>query len=179
MPPSEDDRDLFRRMLGDVKRVRSDKVHHRRSEPAPSARFRRNDEAEVLSDSLNGAVDPAELETGEELNYRRPQVRPSDFRRLRRGQIRVAEEIDLHGLSAEQAREALAEFLTDALARGLRCVRVIHGKGLRSGPTGPVIKRRISRWLRRRDEVLAFCSARPVDGGTGAIYVLLRAGPRG
>lgn len=179
MPPSEDDRDLFRRMLGDVKRVRSDKVHHRRSEPEPSARFRRNDEAEVLSDSLNGAVDPAELETGEELNYRRPQVRQSDFRRLRRGQISVAEEIDLHGLSAEQAREALAEFLTDAVGRGLRCVRVIHGKGLRSGPNGPVIKRRISRWLRRRDEVLAFCSARPVDGGTGAIYVLLRPGPRG
>ncbi len=175
MHPPDDDRDLFRRMLGDVKRVHSDKVHHRRNEPEPAARFRRSDEAEVLSDSINGAIDPAELETGEELNYRRPHVRPADFRRLRRGQISVAEEIDLHGLSAEQAHIALAQFLTEAVSRGMRCVRVIHGKGLRSGPTGPVIKSRIGRWLRRRDEVLAFCSARPVDGGTGAIYVLLRA----
>lgn len=174
MPPPEDDRDLFRRMLGDIKRVHTDKVHHRRSEPEASARFRRDDEAQVMSDSLNGAVDPAELETGEELSYRRPQVRLTDFRRLRRGQISVAEEIDLHGLSAEQARRALAEFLTEAVTRGLRCVRVIHGKGLRSGPTGPVIKRRIGRWLSRREEVLAFCSARTVDGGTGAVYVLLR-----
>jgi DNA-nicking Smr family endonuclease len=177
MPPSDDDRDLFRRMLGDVKRVRTDKVHHRRSEPEPAARFRRNDEAEALSDSISGAIDPAELETGEELTYRRPQVRPADFRRLRRGQISIADEIDLHGLSAEQARQALAEFLVEAVSRGMGCVRVIHGKGLRSGPAGPVIKRRIGRWLRRRDEVLAFCSARPVDGGTGAIYVLLRAAP--
>jgi len=174
MPPPEDDRDLFRRVLGDIKRVQTDKVHHRRSEPEASARFRRDDEAQVLSDSLNGAIDPAELETGEELNYRRPEVRPSDFRRLRRGQISVADEIDLHGLSGDQARHALAEFLAETVSRGVRCVRVIHGKGLRSGPAGPVIKRRIGRWLSRRDEVLAFCSARPVDGGTGAVYVLLR-----
>lgn len=175
MQPPDDDRDLFRRTLGDVKRVRTDKVHHRRSQPEPSARFRRQDEAQVLADSVDGVVDPADLDTGEELNFRRPQVRPTDFRRLRRGQFSVAEEIDLHGLSADQARAALAEFLGDATARGMRCVRVIHGKGLRSGPTGPVIKRRIGRWLSRRDEVLAFCSARPVDGGTGALYVLLRA----
>ncbi len=176
MHPPDDDPDLFRRLHGDVKRVRSDKVHHHRNRPEPQARFRRDDDEQVLSESVSGQVDPAELETGEELTYKRPHVRPADFRKLRRGQFSIAEEIDLHGLSADEARAALGEFLTEAVARRLRCVRVIHGKGLRSGPTGPVIKRRIGRWLRRRDDVLAFCSARPVDGGTGAVYVLLGSG---
>ncbi|MGD8771899.1 MAG: Smr/MutS family protein [Gammaproteobacteria bacterium] len=173
MHPPDDDHDLFRRLFGDVKRLQSDKVHHAVKKPEASARFRRQDECAVLDDSINGSLDPAEMETGEELSFRRPQVRMADFRRLRRGQFSIADEIDLHGLSAEQARAALAEFLVEATARRLRCVRIIHGKGLRSGPSGPVIKRRIGRWLRRRNEVLAYCSARPVDGGTGAIYLLL------
>lgn len=176
MHPPDDDRELFRRMFGDVKRLRSDKTHHEPDRPEPRARFRRRDESEVLSDSLNGSLDPADMETGEELAFRRPQVRPADFRRLKRGQFSVAEEIDLHGLSADDARAALAVFLVGAVARDMRCVRVIHGKGKRSGPTGPVIKRRVGRWLRRRDDVLAYCSAKPVDGGTGAIYVLLKSG---
>jgi len=177
MHPPDDDHDLFRRLFGDVKRVRSDKIHHGSEKPEPTARFRRDDESRVLDESVNGTVDPAELETGEELSFRRPQVRVADFRRLRRGQFSVADEIDLHGLSAEQARQALTDFLAEAVLRRLRCVRIIHGKGLRSGPSGPVIKRRIGRWLKHRDEVLAYCTARPVDGGTGAIYLLLRSAP--
>ena len=177
MPPVDDDRDLFRRMFGDVKRVRSDKAEPVRPRPRPSARFRRLDETQVMEESLSGAMDPHELETGEELLFRRPHVRPGDLRRLRRGHIPVADEIDLHGLTADEAHSALAEFLIEAVAGRTRCVRVIHGKGLRSGPGGPVIKRRIGRWLRRRDEVLAFCSARSVDGGTGAVYVLLKTAP--
>ena len=177
MPPDDDDRDLFRRMFGDVKRVRSDKAEPVRPRPRPSARFRRLDEAQGMEESLSGAMDPHELETGEELLFRRPHVRPGDLRRLRRGHIPVADEIDLHGLTADEAHSALAEFLIGAVAGRTRCVRVIHGKGLRSGPGGPVIKRRIGRWLRRRDEVLAFCSARSVDGGTGAVYVLLKTAP--
>ncbi len=175
MPPSDDDRDLFRRIVGEVKRVRTDKVHPELNRPAAAARFRRLDEARVLEESVSGDLDPADMETGEELVYRKPHVRPGDLRRLRRGAYSVSEEIDLHGLNAEDARDALAEFLLESVERRHRCVRVIHGKGLRSGPGGPVIKRRIGRWLRRREEVLAFCSARPVDGGTGAVYVLLKA----
>jgi DNA-nicking Smr family endonuclease len=174
MPPSDHDRDLFRRMVGDVKRVRTDKVHPDSERPPPAARFRREDESRVLEESVAGELDPADMETGEELMYRRPHVRPGDLRRLRRGAYSVSEEIDLHGLSAEDARDALARFLLESVERRHRCVRVIHGKGLRSGPGGPVIKRRIGRWLKRRDEVLAYASARPVDGGTGAVYVLLR-----
>jgi DNA-nicking Smr family endonuclease len=176
MHPPDDDKNLFRRMFGDVKRLRHDKVQHTAEKPTPAARFQRLDESQVLHESINGALDPSELDTGDELSFRRPQVLMTDFRRLRRGQFSVADEIDLHGLSAEQAREALVDFLAEALSRRLRCVRVIHGKGLRSGPSGPVIKRRIGRWLQRRDEVLAYCSARPVDGGTGAIYLLLKPG---
>ena len=82
-------------------------------------------------------------------------------------------EIDLHGLGRHAAHEALREFLADAFARGQRCVRVIHGKGRGSGPRGPVLKHVVNHWLRRMDAVAAFASARPVDGGTGAVYVLL------
>ena len=95
------------------------------------------------------------------------------FRRLRRGQFAVAAEIDLHGLGRHAAHEALREFIAEAVERGQGCVRVIHGKGRGSGQRGPVLKHVVNHWLRRMDGVLAFASARPVDGGTGAAYVLL------
>ena len=171
---SEDDEDLFRRSIGDVRRLRSDKVVADTPRPPARARFRRRDEREVLEESLNGSTHPTDLETGDDLVYRHPRIAESAFRRLRRGQYAVQDEIDLHGLKADDARAALYEFLNEAAVRGLRCVRVVHGKGLRSGPRGPVIKRSIGRWLRRRSDVLAFCSTRPNDGGTGALYVLLQ-----
>jgi len=93
--------------------------------------------------------------------------------RLRRGEFAVGDEIDLHGLGADAARDALREFLAEALRRRLGCVRVIHGKGLRSGPGGPVLKHAVNVWLRKVDAVLAFTSAPRRDGGTGAVYVLL------
>ena len=97
MPPLEDeDSDLFRRSVGDIKRLRTDTAEHDLPRPAPAARFRRMDEAEVLRDSLEGNVDPSELETGDELCFRRPMIRPADFKRLRRGQFSVGSEIDLH-----------------------------------------------------------------------------------
>lgn len=170
---ADDDLDLFRQAMNDVRRLRHDRVEHALPRPPAEARFRRRDERAVLDESLNGDTHPTDLETGDDLVYRHPRLSQTHFRRLRRGQFAVQDEIDLHGLTAAQARAALAEFLNDAGVGGLRCVRVIHGKGLRSGPSGPVIKRRIGRWLRRRDDVLAFCSTRPADGGTGALYVLL------
>jgi DNA-nicking Smr family endonuclease len=97
------------------------------------------------------------------------------WRRLRRGAYRIGAELDLHGLNRERARLAVQEFLADCQERNLRCVRIIHGKGLGSPNTGPVIKSLLDSWLRRRRDVLAFCSARPQDGGTGAVYVLLRS----
>jgi DNA-nicking Smr family endonuclease len=95
------------------------------------------------------------------------------LRQLRRGVFRVESEIDLHGMTVAEAAARLNEFLRAARTREWRCVRVIHGKGLRSGNRGPVLKNTVNTLLRRTAAVLAFASARPADGGTGATLVLL------
>jgi DNA-nicking Smr family endonuclease len=172
MSPSDEDRELFRKAVGDTRPLRRREEPPARPEPQPRALFRRADEAAVLAESL--AANPeAASDTGEDLNFRRPSVSLPVFRKLKRGEISVRDELDLHGLTATEARAALYEFLADARALKVRCVRVIHGKGLRSGHQGPVLKRKLGRWLQLREDVLAYCSARPVDGGTGAVYVLL------
>jgi DNA-nicking Smr family endonuclease len=111
----------------------------------------------------------------ERLAFRRAGVRDGEMRRLRRATAAIEDEIDLHGLTQAHAYRLLCDFLEDSRARGLRRVRVIHGKGLRSGARGAVLKAAVDAWLRERSDVLAFSSARPVDGGGGALYVLLRA----
>jgi len=108
------------------------------------------------------------------LSFRRPGVREQTLRHLRRGRYPVEDELDLHGLSQAAARDYLADFLAASRNAGLRCVRVVHGKGYRSGARGPVLKIAVNTWLRRHPDVLAFTSARAIDGGTGAVYVLLR-----
>ena len=115
--------------------------------------------------------------TGEELVFAREGVQSGVLRKLRRGQYRVQAEIDLHGLTVPEAKEELRTFLAHALERHIRCVRVVHGKGLRSGHRGPVLKGAVSSVLRRVGPVLAYVSARQVDGGTGALYVLLATWP--
>jgi DNA-nicking Smr family endonuclease len=173
-PPPDDDVHAFRRAVADVRpltpRARATTPNAR---PRPRARFSRAEREEVLRESLVAPVDPAALQTGEHLAFRRPAVREEVLRKLKRGQFAVEAEIDLHGLGRHAAHEALREFLNDSVRRGLRCVRVIHGKGLRSGPGGPVLKHVVDHWLRKIENVIAFASARPVDGGTGAVYVLL------
>jgi len=79
-------------------------------------------------------------------------------------------------LTVEEARSALVEFLNRSARRGLRCLRIIHGKGLRSKNREPVLKPKLGAWLIHRDEVLAFCQARGADGGGGAVVVLLKGG---
>jgi DNA-nicking Smr family endonuclease len=120
----------------------------------------------VVEDDAPGAADP--------LSFRRPGVREQTLRQLRRGRYPVEDQLDLHGLSQAAARDQLAEFIAASRHAGLRCVRVVHGKGYRSGARGPVLKIAVNTWLRRHTDVLAFTSARVIDGGTGAVYVLLR-----
>jgi DNA-nicking Smr family endonuclease len=115
-----------------------------------------------------------EIENGSALSFRQPSVNLKTMRRLARGGNSVQDEIDLHGLTSAAAREVLKEFIEQSIFRGHTCVRIVHGKGLRSGQNGPVLKREVDRWLRRWEPVLAFVSARQVDGGTGAVYVLLK-----
>ncbi|MFI4891566.1 MAG: Smr/MutS family protein [Steroidobacterales bacterium] len=129
------------------------------------------DTAMPLINSDGGAtVGPEEV-----LSYRRPGVRDQVLRRLRRGLIPLEAEMDLHGLSQSVARQLTAQFIDSSRQAGLRCVRIIHGKGARSGTRGAVLKSALNEWLRRHPDVIAFASARPIDGGTGAAYVLLRA----
>jgi DNA-nicking Smr family endonuclease len=172
----DDDVALFREAVRDVKPLRTDReVARPRRRPA-RARFARMERFAVLEESLHGelAGDPL-VASGEELSFRRPGVAESVLRKLRRGEYRVSGELDLHGLTVAQAKGVLREFLADALARRAGCVRIIHGKGLRSGHRGPVLKSVVSAVLKRTAAVVAFVSARPVDGGTGAVYVLLAA----
>lgn len=170
---SEDDISAFRDAMNGVKPLKRRSTLPERPKPAPKARFSRQEHQEVLHESLHSPFDPADLETGEELVFLRPGIRADLLRRLRRGQFAVESEIDLHGLTRHSAHEALRQFIGESVARGLGCVRVIHGKGRGSGPRGPVLKHIVNRWLRRMDDVAAFATARPVDGGTGAVYVLL------
>lgn len=135
------------------------------------------DEIAVMQELLSGP-EPEELESGDTLVYRAAGVQDGVLRRLRRGHYRIEGELDLHGLNRNKAQLAVAQFLAHCRDRALRCVRIIHGKGLGSPNSGPVIKSLVSSWLRRRQEVLAFCSAKPADGGTGAVYVLLRSWSR-
>ena len=132
------------------------------------------DEAAVPGELLDLAFDPAVLEVGEELSYLRDGYPPRLLRQLKRGQFSVQDDIDLHQMNAAAAQLTIAEFLAEARREGLRCVRIVHGKGLRSRAAGPVLKGLTDRMLRRRDDVIAFASARPALGGTGAVVVLLK-----
>jgi DNA-nicking Smr family endonuclease len=178
MSPTDDEEDarLFRDAVRDVKRLGHDVqvMSEDRPRPRAQARFARADRQAVLKESLDAAEtnDPA-IAGGEELVFHRPGIQDSVVRKLRRGHYRVQDEIDLHGLTAAEAKQVLREFMAHAVERQMRCVRIIHGKGLRSGHRGPVLKGTVGAVLKRMGVVLAYVSARQVDGGTGAIYVLL------
>ncbi len=167
---------LFRAAVADaVPLPTSDRVIH----PPPARKLlprqRELDEQAALAASLSDEIDIERLlDTDDRLSYRRPELGPDVVRRLRRGEWVVQEQIDLHGLRVVEARDALTSFLAQAIRRERRCVRVIHGKGLGSAGREPVLKGKVLRWLIQRDEVLAFCQARPTDGGSGALIALLR-----
>jgi DNA-nicking Smr family endonuclease len=169
----DDDRQTFREAVADALPLPpTRKVALSPSRPKPVAHQTLKDEREALNDSLKPW--DADAETGEELSYLRPGLSKQDLKKLRRGHWVIQDELDLHGLDREQARVMLAEFLNRCIRRGLRCVRVIHGKGLGSKGREPVLKRNVGVWLAQRKEVLGFCQARPSDGGSGAVVVLLK-----
>lgn len=164
----------FREAVRDARPLKQDRVapYRRRRKPIPEQKQR--DEQEVMQNLLSDDYEPSEVETGEELLFVRPGLQHLVLRKLRRGQFAIEAQLDLHGNTVPQARERVNAFLRVARAEGRRCVRVIHGKGNSSEGKLPVLKGKVNSWLRQKDEVLAFCSARPTDGGTGAVYVLLR-----
>lgn len=168
------DLDLFLQAVGEVKPVPHDRVVHERPALKPIPQKFIEDEKAVLKDMLSDEYFDADLQPGEVLAYCGHGIQKSTYKKFRRGEYRREAELDLHGYTGEQARKRLAEFLTDARRHDCRCVSVIHGKGLSSNE-GPILKTRVNSWLRQRGDVLAFHSARPNDGGTGAVYVLLKS----
>jgi DNA-nicking Smr family endonuclease len=170
---NDEERKLFRAAMRGVRPLRQTRPPPQRPKIAARAALRRADEARVLAESLDADAADLEVETGEELSYRRHGVPEATMRRLRRGHYARRDELDLHGMTQAEARLAILGFLADASHHGLRCVRIVHGKGRGSGDRGPVLKAAVNRWLRRHDAIRAFCSARRPDGGTGALYVLL------
>jgi len=170
---STEDRELFRRTVGPVKPLREDRVAQAPRRRVARARFTQAGRLAAIKDSLS-QIDPL-VAGSEPLSYRRPGVPESVLRKLRRGEYGLDDELDLHGLNVTQAKHALHDFLAEALARHALCVRIIHGKGLRSGSRGPVIKSAVNAVLRETAVVSAYTSAGRGDGGTGAVLVLLSA----
>jgi len=173
-PPEDEDQALFLQQMQDVQRLKHDRVTHATKKPGPVARQTRADEQQVITDMMSDDVESQDVEYGEYLLFKRDGIQHKLIKKLRQGRYRIDTELDLHGLTVSQARAALAQFLNECQLHGSRVVRIIHGKGLGSAQRGPVLKNSINKWLPQRHEVLAFCSATPADGGTGAVYILLR-----
>ncbi|WP_206951525.1 Smr/MutS family protein [Trinickia acidisoli] len=170
------DADLFRREIGEVAPIAgaARAVHGRTPPPALPLQTQRDEQA-VLTEAISDEFDPEVLlDTDESLFYCRPGISHEVVRKLRRGDWVVQAQLDLHGMRRDEAREALADFIRETVKRGLRCVRVIHGKGLGSVGKEPVLKGKVRAWLVQKAEVIAFCQARAHDGGAGAVLVLLQ-----
>jgi len=170
------DKDLFIKAAGAVKPL-NDKRQAllKKEQPKPIPVQRERDEQAVLQEAISDEFDVSTLlDTDEHLSFRRPGIGPDVTRKLRRGDWAIQREIDLHGLRTDEARGALGQFIRDARKHGIRCVRVVHGKGLGSPGKTPVLKSRVHSWLVQKKEVLAFVQAKPAEGGAGALIVLLQ-----
>ena len=172
----EAEQQLFSRSVGPVTPLRNpNRARLRQHRPPPLPVQHWLDEERVLLESISDDFDVSTLlDTDDQLSFRRPGIGVEVTRRLRSGHWSIQRQLDLHGLRVDEAREALGQFIRQAHKAGLRCVRVVHGKGLGSPGKSPVLKGRVQRWLVQKNEVLAFVQARPMDGGAGALVVLLQ-----
>ena len=171
---SDDDMALFREAVGEVRSVSNDRVESDLKPVSPNVRHSEEDDRSVMEALLDDLSEADFLETGEHLSFTRPGVQRSILRKLKSGRYSVQSEIDLHGLTVNEARQELNGFLHQARERRHLCIRVIHGKGRRQAGSSPRLKPAVNQWLQRNKAVVAFCSARANDGGTGAVYVLLK-----
>lgn len=177
VPPGEDERSLFRAAVVDVTPIENTRVHHEAEPPPAIPRQRELDEAAALRESLYGEpLIDLYLEGGDEAAWARLGVQQSVLRDLRRGRWAIQVHLDLHGHTRDEARLAVNRFIAECQVLGKRCVRIVHGKGLGSPGREPILKKLVLGWLTQKTEVLAFCQARTVDGGAGAVVVLLQTG---
>ena len=175
-PPGDDELALFRAAVTDVVPIENTRVHHEPDPPPAIPRQRALDEAAALHESLYGEpLIDLYLEGGDEAAWLRPGVPHSVLRDLRRGRWVIGTYLDLHGHTRDEARVAFNQFIAECQTLRKRCVRIVHGKGLGSPGREPVLKKLVLGWLTQKTEVLAFCQARTVEGGAGAVVILLQA----
>lgn len=177
-PASKEDLALFRQEMKTVRPLKVDMAdihHNQKPKPVPIPRRKKKDEVSAPMDHLSDHFGCNELEAEEALFFARPGLQRRQLLKLRKGQLSIGAELDLHNLNSHAARQRLICFIMDCRNRGIRCIRIIHGKGWGSKHNIPVLKNRVNAWLQQLDEVLAFCSAPAHDGGTGAVYVLLKS----
>ena len=170
---SESDSNLFRKTVGKVEKIENSQIIPRQGrKPAiiPARQMRHTQ----LNDINQRSSPVSEISATDKLYFKRPGIQQKLMSKLRRGQFRIEKQIDLHGMTAVVAEKSLNSFLESCRQSNYRCIRIIHGKGSGSADNRPVIKNRISVWLRKNENILAFCSAKANDGGTGAVYALLR-----
>lgn len=175
-----DDNLSFAELLDNVKPLHNDHQNRadtqtRKPKPTPLPKETLKDEQRVLQESLEVSLEVDDLLPGDCLSFCRAGIQKTIFKKLKKGQYNIGAELDLHGHTRPEAQVALAKFIQQSRKNNIRCVRIIHGKGYRSNNEGPKIKPMVNKWLQQRNEILAFCSARPIDGGTGAVYVLLKS----
>jgi DNA-nicking Smr family endonuclease len=175
-PKPADDITIFRDAVKDVTPFAAPPEISFKLKPKPIPLQFIRDEQQALVDSLSDHYIPAhEIETGEELLYLRDGHSPDILRKLRRGHWVIQAKIDLHGLVRDEARLYVSTFISDCKKRGIRCVRIVHGKGLGSRNREPILKHKLRGWLMQKDEVIAYAEAKKQDGGSGAVIVLLKA----
>ena len=167
--------DLFRQSVGPVS-ILQQQDQRAPSAPLPTPRQQQIEVQAVLRASLSDLFEvDALMEADPTLSYTCKGVGADVVRKMRKGHWPVQDELDLHGLRRDDARDAIVAFLHHAGQHHYRCVRVIHGKGLGSQGQAPVLKSMVCSWLVQKGDVIAFCAARPSEGGNGALIVLLKS----
>jgi len=171
------EQNLFQQAMSNVAPLKQDKVYHDSNKPVARRIENRMEDQKTtpgFHDPLSDERDITDVQPEETLSFCRSGIQKTVFRKLRSGAYRISDELDLHGATIKQAKQILVYFLQEAVQFENCCIRIIHGKGHRSGNNKPVLKSHVNHWLSEHERVLAFHSARPKDGGSGAVYVLLK-----
>ena len=169
---TDNEDDLFREMMSDVTPLPDDnRLVPGKPKPAPKPRPQSSQSSNAFGFAAREHV--PNIAPEEILFFARPGIQHRETRRLKRGEFSIEATIDLHGCTITEAGQQLQYFLHSAIDSQLKCVCVVHGKGYGSEQGRPVLKSQVNQWLRDMPAVLAFCSAQPQHGGTGAVYVLL------
>jgi DNA-nicking Smr family endonuclease len=173
--PSQEDIELFRRSAGVTRPLGNDKIPPFRKRLSTRPRIQPDFADAAIEAGFSDGYDAGTVAASDTLFFARTGVQQRQLQRLRRGQLPIGAELDMHGMTTTIARNTIAHFITQCRDQHIRCIRIIHGKGYGSGGDAPILKNRLNSWLRQHHDVLAFSSTPDRDGGTGAVYVLLRA----